>query len=123
VDDFLLGAVSALFGLYLIVRRKQFAARTVRQQNWFWRMNYGSRQIRHNERAAIVIGVFALFLAVMFWSDSRMSSSVGKATGQATDGAGVYSEGLTKRRSGVGWRHARMRVGSTRSPDDGFSTG
>jgi len=30
-------------------------------------MNYGSRQIRHNERAAIVIGVFALFLAVMFW--------------------------------------------------------
>jgi len=67
VDDFLLGAVSVVFGLYLIVRRKQFAARTVRQQNWFWRTNYGARQIRHNERAAIVIGVFALFLAVMFW--------------------------------------------------------
>ena len=67
MDDFLVGAVSVVFGLYLIVRRKQFAARTVRQQNRFWRTNYGERQIRHNERAAIVIGVFALFLAVMLW--------------------------------------------------------
>ena len=67
MDDFLLGAVSVVFGLYVIVRRKQFAARTVRQQNRFWRTNYGERQIRHNERAAIVIGVFALFLAVMLW--------------------------------------------------------
>jgi hypothetical protein len=67
VDEFLLGTVSAVFGLYLIVRRKHFAARTVRQQNWFWRTKYGARQIRHNERAAIVIGVFAFFLALMFW--------------------------------------------------------
>jgi hypothetical protein len=67
VDDFLFGAASAVFGVYLIVRRKQFAARTVRQQNWFWRTNYGEREVRHNERAAVVIGVFAFFLALMFW--------------------------------------------------------
>jgi hypothetical protein len=67
VDDFLFGAVSVAFGLYLIIRRKQFAAMTVTQQNWFWRTNYGARQIRHNEGAAIVIGVFAFFLALMFW--------------------------------------------------------
>ena len=54
-------------GLYLIVRRRQFAARTVRQQNWFWRKNYGAPEIRHNERAAVVIGVFAFVLALMFW--------------------------------------------------------
>jgi hypothetical protein len=67
VDNFLLGAVSVAFGLYLIIRRKQFAARTIRQQNWFWRTNYGARESRHNERAAIVIGVFAFGLALMLW--------------------------------------------------------
>jgi len=61
------GAVSVAFGLYVIVRRKQFAARTIRQQNWLLRTNYGARETRHNERAAIVIGVFPFVLALMFW--------------------------------------------------------
>ena len=69
MTDFLYGAVSAAFGLYLIIRRRQFAARTIRQQNWFWRRNYGERELRQNERAAIVVGAFSLVLAVTFWFD------------------------------------------------------
>ena len=67
MDNFLFGTACAAFGIYLIARRKQFAARTVRQQNRFWRTNYGPRQIQHNERAAIIIGIFAFVLAVTFW--------------------------------------------------------
>ena len=67
MDNFLFGAACAAFGVYLITRRKQFAARTVRQQNWFWRTRYGPREVRHNERAAVVVGVFAFVLALMFW--------------------------------------------------------
>ena len=67
MDDFLLGLVSVGFGVYLITRRKQFAARTVRQQNWFWRRGYGAREVKHNERAAIIIGLFSFVMAVMFW--------------------------------------------------------
>jgi hypothetical protein len=67
VDNFLFGAVSVAFGLYLITRRKQFAARTVREQNRIWRTKYGPRQIRHNERAAVVLGAFAFVLALTIW--------------------------------------------------------
>jgi hypothetical protein len=67
VGDFLFGAVSVVAGVLLTVRRKQFAASTVKQQNWLWRRNYGSRQIRHNERAAIVVGLFAVVLGLTFW--------------------------------------------------------
>jgi len=67
VDDFLFGAVSVVAGVLLILRRKEFAASTVKQQNWLWRRNYGSRQIKHNEVAAIVVGLFAFVLGVTFW--------------------------------------------------------
>ena len=69
MEDFLIGALCAAFGVYLIVRRRQFAASTVRGQNRFWRTNYGPRQIRHNERAAVVLGVFAFVLALTIWFD------------------------------------------------------
>jgi hypothetical protein len=52
MDNFLFGAACAALGVYLIVRREQFAARTVRQQNRFWRRNYGPREVRQSERAA-----------------------------------------------------------------------
>jgi hypothetical protein len=67
VDDFLFGAVSVVAGVLLILRRKKFAASTVKQQNWLWRRNYGSRQIKHNERAAIVVSLFAFLLGLTFW--------------------------------------------------------
>jgi hypothetical protein len=67
MDDFLFGAVAAAFGLYLLTRRKQFAARTVRQQNSFWRRNWGEREIKQSERAAIIVGIFALALALKIW--------------------------------------------------------
>jgi hypothetical protein len=67
VGDFLIGAVLVVFGVLLIVRRKQMAASTVKQQNWFWRRNYGPREIRHNERAAIVVGLFAVALGLTLW--------------------------------------------------------
>ncbi len=67
MDDFLYGAVSFAFGAYLIIRRKQFAAGVVKEQNWFRRRKYGPREEKASERAAILIGLFAFVLAVMFW--------------------------------------------------------
>jgi uncharacterized iron-regulated membrane protein len=67
VENLLLGVVSVVAGVVLIARRKQFAAATVRQQNKIWRTNYGPRQVRHNERAAVVVGLFSFALALMFW--------------------------------------------------------
>ena len=67
MGNFLFGAVLVVGGVFLIVLRKQFAASTVKQQNWFWRRNYGPRQVKHNERAAIVVGLFAFALGLSFW--------------------------------------------------------
>ena len=67
MGDFLIGAVLVVFGVLLVARRKQFAASTVKQQNWFWRRNYGPREIKHNERAAIVVGLFAFALGLYAW--------------------------------------------------------
>jgi hypothetical protein len=50
---------------------KQFAATTVKQQNWSWRRNYEPREIRHNERAAIIVGLFALHLSCPSGSHRR----------------------------------------------------
>ena len=46
MEDFLIGAGSAALGVCLITRRKQFAAGTVRQQNWLLRKNYGPRGVK-----------------------------------------------------------------------------
>jgi hypothetical protein len=67
VDDFLFGAVSVVGGVLLILLRKPFAASTVKQQNRLWRRNYGPRQVKHNERAAIIVGLFAFALGLSFW--------------------------------------------------------
>ncbi len=69
MEHFLVGAGSAVMGLYLIARRKQFAAGTVRQQNWLLRRNYGAREIKHNERVAVVVGIFGFVLALQIWFD------------------------------------------------------
>jgi hypothetical protein len=69
VDDIVLGIVAAVGGLALIVWRRQFAANTVRQQNSFWRTKYGSREIAFSERASVLVGVFALAMALSFWLD------------------------------------------------------
>jgi hypothetical protein len=70
VDDFLFGAVVLVGGVLLIVLRKQFAASTVRQQNRFWRTSYGPAEVAFSERAAILLGVFALAMALSFWLDA-----------------------------------------------------
>jgi hypothetical protein len=69
VDDTVLGIVAAVGGLALIVWRRQFAASTVRQQNWFWRTKYGPREVAFSERAAVLVGFFGLALALSFWLD------------------------------------------------------
>jgi hypothetical protein len=69
MEDIVLGMVAAVGGLALIVCRRQFAASTVRQQNRFWRTKYGPPQVAFNERAAIVLGIFALAMALSFWLD------------------------------------------------------
>lgn len=67
MDAFLFGAVLVVGGVLLIVLRKHFAVSTGKQQNWLWRRNYEPRQVKHNERAAIVVGLFALALGLSFW--------------------------------------------------------
>jgi hypothetical protein len=69
VDNFVLGVVAAGAGFALIVWRRPLAASTVRQQNWFWRRRYGPAEVAFNERAAILIGVFSLALALSLWFD------------------------------------------------------
>ena len=69
MQDIVLGTVAAVGGLVLIVWRRQFAASTVRQQNWFWRTRYGPREAAFSERAAVLVGLFALAMAVSFWLD------------------------------------------------------
>lgn len=69
VEDIILGIVVAMGGVALIVWRRQFAASTVRQQNWFWRTKYGPPEVAFTERAAILIGVFSLAMALAFWLD------------------------------------------------------
>jgi hypothetical protein len=69
VEGVVLGIVAAVGGLALIVWRRQFAASTVRQQNWFWRTKYGPREGAFNERAAVLVGLFALAMALSFWLD------------------------------------------------------
>jgi prepilin signal peptidase PulO-like enzyme (type II secretory pathway) len=65
--DIVLGMAMAVGGLALIVWRRQFAASTVRQQNRFWRTSYGPLEVAFNERAAILIGIFALAMALSIW--------------------------------------------------------
>ncbi len=67
MNDVVVGAVAAVFGVFLIVGRRQFATRTVRQQNRFWRKHYGEREVKHNERAAVIVGVFVLAVALLIW--------------------------------------------------------
>jgi hypothetical protein len=69
VEDIVLGILAAVGGLALIVWRRQFAASTVRQQNWFWRTKYGPPEVAFTERAAILLGVFSLAMALSFWLD------------------------------------------------------
>lgn len=69
MDDFVLGVVVGAGGLALIFWRRQFAASTVKQQNRFWRTSYGPEQVAFSEQAAIVVGVFALAMALSFWLD------------------------------------------------------
>jgi hypothetical protein len=67
MDDFLFGAVSVVAGVMMIVWRKPLAARQVREQNWFWRANHGSRRVAQQERALVLVGIFSFALGLSFW--------------------------------------------------------
>lgn len=57
-----------MLGVYFITRRKPFAASTAREQNRIWGTNYGPRVVKHNERVAVVLGIFAIVNALSIWS-------------------------------------------------------
>jgi hypothetical protein len=67
MGDFLIGVILAAFGVYLIIRRKQEAASTVKQQNRFWRKTYGPREVKQSERAAVIVGIFSILIALAIW--------------------------------------------------------
>jgi hypothetical protein len=69
MEQFLIGAASAVMGVYLIARRKQFAARTIRERNRHRRKKYGPRVVKQTERTAIVLGIFGFVLALQIWFD------------------------------------------------------
>jgi hypothetical protein len=72
--DVVLGIILIAAGVFLIVRRQSQAESWARQRNQgyaFFRMKrrYGERELRHNVRAAVIVGAFAIVLGVLMIAD------------------------------------------------------
>ena len=72
--DVVLGVIAIAFGIFLIVRRHHQAQSWIDQRNRgfaFFRMKrrYGEKELRHNVRAAVIVGVFAILLGVTLIAD------------------------------------------------------
>jgi uncharacterized membrane protein HdeD (DUF308 family) len=75
--DVVLGIILVAAGVFLIVRRQSQAESWVRQRNQglaFFRMKrrYGERELRHNVRAAAIVGAFAIAIGVLMIADINM---------------------------------------------------
>jgi len=72
--DVVLGIIAIGAGVFLIVRRHSQAASWVRQRNQGFALlrmkrRYGERELRHNVRAAMIVGAFAIVLGVLLIAD------------------------------------------------------
>jgi hypothetical protein len=68
--DVVLGLIAIGFGVFLIIRRHSQAESWVSQRNrgfGLFRMKrrYGERELRHNVRAAVIVGAFAIVVGIL----------------------------------------------------------
>jgi hypothetical protein len=67
LENGLVGAGMFVLGTVLVWRRKDVAARTVREQNAFWRTSFGERQIRVGQKVSVIVGLAFIAFAFVFW--------------------------------------------------------
>jgi len=64
------GIVGIVVGVLMIVFRKPFARKAVRQQNAFWGLRMGERDVRISELVAVPIGIGFKVLGVWMLLDA-----------------------------------------------------
>jgi hypothetical protein len=64
------GVVGIVVGVLLIVFRKPFARKTVRDQNAFWGFRMGERHVRISELVAVPIGIGFIVMGVWMLLDA-----------------------------------------------------
>jgi len=64
------GIVGIVVGVLMIVFRKPFARKAVRQQNAFWGLRMGERDVRISELVAVPIGIGFIVLGVWMLLDA-----------------------------------------------------
>jgi hypothetical protein len=58
------GIVGIVTGVLLIVFRKRFARKSVREQNAFWGLRMGEREVRISEIVAVPIGIVWVVMGI-----------------------------------------------------------
>jgi hypothetical protein len=64
------GIVGIVVGVLMIVFRKPFARKAVRDQNAFWGLRMGERDVRISELAAVPIGIGFIVMGVWMLLDA-----------------------------------------------------
>jgi hypothetical protein len=64
------GIVGIVTGVLLIVFRKRFARKSVREQNAFWGLRMGEREVRISEIVAVPIGIGFIVFGVWMLLDA-----------------------------------------------------
>jgi hypothetical protein len=68
--DVVLGIIAIGAGVFLILRRHSQAESWIRQRNRGFgllrmKRGYGEKELRHNVRAAMIVGTFAIVLGIL----------------------------------------------------------
>jgi hypothetical protein len=69
-SDTFFGIVSIVIGVLLIVYRKPFARKSVRQQNAFWGLRMGKRDVRILEIVAVSMGIGWIVMGIWMLLDT-----------------------------------------------------
>jgi uncharacterized membrane protein HdeD (DUF308 family) len=72
--DVVLGVIAIAAGIFLIVRRHSQAQSWIDQRNRGFALlrmkrRYGEKELRHNVRAAVIVGAFAIVLGLVLIAD------------------------------------------------------
>jgi uncharacterized membrane protein HdeD (DUF308 family) len=75
--DVVLGIIAIAVGIFLIVQRRSQAESWNRQRNRGFELlrmkrRYGEKELRHNVRAAVIVGVFAIVLGLLMIADVHL---------------------------------------------------
>jgi hypothetical protein len=59
------GLFPIILGILLIIFRKPFSEKSVREQNQYLKRNYSQKDIERNQIAAIIVGICAIILGIV----------------------------------------------------------